>query len=135
MDGRWRSGNELISFSLLLVDRYCLSRPGRLVPFPTLMYSWPGLCSSLQWQPIEYKITKNQDVVSFNLRSARSSILPFFFFLSQLLNINSVRNGFPFFFWYQTLRPYHDIDWFFFFLTFKFWTSHLQTHVSTWLLV
>lgn len=81
MDGRWRSGNELISFSLLLVDRYCLSRPGRLVPFPTLMYSWPGLCSSLQWQPIEYKITKNQDVVSFNLRSARSSILPLFFLL------------------------------------------------------
>lgn len=70
MDGRWRSGNELISFSLLLVDRYCLSRPKHLVPFPTLMYSWPGLCSSPQWQPIEYKITENQNVVSPNLLSA-----------------------------------------------------------------
>lgn len=95
MDGRWRSGNELISFSLLLVDRYCLSRPERLVPFPTLMYSWPGLCSSLQWQPIEYKITENQNVVSFNLLS--TLFYSPFFFLSQLLNINSVRYGFPFF--------------------------------------
>lgn len=83
MDGRWRSGNELISFSLLLVDRYCLSRPERLVPFPTLMYSWPGLCSSLQWQPIEYKITENQNVVSFNLLSTLF-YSPFFFLITAV---------------------------------------------------